>query len=90
MLLYEFGSLYEIDLAICFNEVVTNGMNIIYYDELYIFLLNSLLKVEEDLVVIFNIFAEMHNDILSYGLLRHCRLVLNQKVLFHLIETFFV
>ncbi len=75
MLLNEFRSFNKINLSICFNKVVTNRMNIIYDDKLNIFLLHSLLQVEENLVIVFDVFAEVHDDVLSYSLLSHCRLV---------------
>ena len=65
-------------------------MYIVNNNKLNVFLLDSLLKVEKDLVIVFNVFAKVHDNILSDGLLSHCRLVLNQKVLFHFIETLFI
>lgn len=45
MFLDKLGSLHKVDLAISFDEVVTDRMNVINDDKLNVFLLNSLLKV---------------------------------------------
>ena len=90
MLLDELRPFDEVDLPICLDEIVTDGMNVIYDHKLDVFLLNSLGEVKEDLVIVLNVLAEVHDDVLPDCLLGHCRLVLNQKVLLHLVETLLI
>ena len=65
-------------------------MNVVDDNKLDVFLLDSLGEVQEDLVVVLNVLAEVHDDILSHSLLGHCRLVLDQEVLLHLVEALLI
>lgn len=90
MLLDELRSLDEVDLPVCLDEVVAHGMNVVDYHKLDVFMLDSLGEVEEDLVVVLDVLAEVHDDVLPDSLLGHCRLVLYQEVFLHLIETLLI
>ena len=90
MLLDELRSLNEVNLAICFDEVVAHAVNVIDDDQLDVFLLDPLGKVKEDLIVIFNVLAKLHDDVVSDSGLSDHWLVLNQEILFHLIESLLI
>ena len=90
MLLYEFGAFYKVNLAICLDEIIAHRVYVVYDHKLDILLLNSLGQVEEDLVVVLNVLAELHDDVVADSCFSDNWLVLNQKVLFHLVEALLV
>ena len=90
MLLNELGPLHEIRLSVSLHEVLAHTLNIVDDDQLDIFLLNSLGEVQEYFIVILNVLAEMHYNVLSYCRLSDCGLMFDQEVVLHLIETLLV
>ena len=90
MLLDELGPLYEVDLPVCLDEVVAHRVNVVDDHKLDVFLLDPLGQVEKDFVVVLDVLAEVHDDVLPDRLLGHCRLMLNQEVLLHFVETLLI
>ena len=90
MLLDELRPLDEVNLPVCLDEVVAHRVNVVDDDKLDIFLLDPLGQVEKYLVVVLDVLAEVHDDVLPDSLLGHCRLVLYQEVFLHLIETLLI
>ena len=90
MFLIELRSLHKVNLSISLDEVIADTMNVVYDHKLDVFLLHSLGEIEEDLVIVLYVLAELHNDVVTDGNLSDNWLVLDQEVLLHLIEPLFV
>ncbi len=90
MFLDKFRPLDEISLPIGLDEILAHTLYIIDDDQLDVLLLHSLREVKEYFIVVLDVFAEVHYYILTHSGLSNGGLVLNQKIIFHLIEPLFV
>lgn len=90
MLLNEFGPLHEINLPICLDKVVAHSMDVVDNHELDVLLLHPLCEIEKDLIVVLDVFAELHDDVVPHSHFRHGRLMLNEEVFLHFVEALLI
>lgn len=90
MLLDEFGTFHKVYLAICFDEVVAHCVDVVDDYQLDIFLLHTLREVEEDFVIVFNVFAELHDDVIADSHFGDGWLMLNEEVFLHFVKALFI
>ena len=90
MLKQKIWSLYEIYLAVSFDEVVTNTLDVVYDDELDALVFYSLGEVYEYFIIVLQSLAMGENNVFADLLLRNFVLILHQKVFFYFVKSLLI